>query len=146
MDEEIKVAILGQKLEDLKHIVIKIDAAIEKLSEVNTNVIKMLAVHDEKIDNQQKVDDLIIKMIEDIKSENDKEHKRTLERVEVIENKAEDFSKVKWMTIGIGVFGALTATAVSTLASGWLTPSEMGFKMEHRYVPIPENTQNGSRR
>lgn len=146
MDEEIKVAILGQKLEDLKHIVIKIDAAIEKLSEVNTNVIKMLAVHDEKIDNQQKVDDLIIKMIEDIKFENDKEHKRTLERVEVIENKAEDFSKVKWMTIGIGVFGALTATAVSTLASGWLTPSEMGFKMEHRYVPIPENTQNGSRR
>jgi len=144
MEEGIRVAVLGQKLEDLKHIVEKIDTAIEKLSEINTNVIKMLAVHEEKIDNQQKVDDLIIKMIEDMKDENDKEHKRTLERVEVVENKAEEYSRVKWMTIGIGAFGAVIATVVSTLVAPWLTPSEMGYKMEHRYVPNKENIRNGS--
>ena len=38
MAEEIKVAILEQKLEDLKDIIVKIDDAIEKMSEVNSNV------------------------------------------------------------------------------------------------------------
>ena len=42
MAEDIKVAILEQKLEDLKQIVVRIDDAIEKLSEVNSNVSKML--------------------------------------------------------------------------------------------------------
>ena len=45
MAEEIKVAVLEQKLEDVKDIIVKIDNAIEKLSEVNSNVSKMLAVH-----------------------------------------------------------------------------------------------------
>ena len=44
-----EVAVLGQKLEDLKHIVVKIDTAIEKISEVNSSVSKMLAVHEERI-------------------------------------------------------------------------------------------------
>ena len=46
MAEEVKVALLEQKLEDLKDIIVKIDDAIEKLSEVNSNVTKMLAVHE----------------------------------------------------------------------------------------------------
>ena len=46
MAEEIKVALLEQKIEDVKDIIIKIDNAIEKLSEVNSNVSKILAVHE----------------------------------------------------------------------------------------------------
>ena len=49
MAEEIRVAVLEQKLEDLKDIIVKIDDAIEKMSEVNTNVTKMLAVHEQRI-------------------------------------------------------------------------------------------------
>ena len=52
MAEEIKVAILEQKLEDLKDIIIKIDDAIEKMSEVNSNVSRMLAVHEQRITKQ----------------------------------------------------------------------------------------------
>ena len=44
-EESVKIAVLEQKLVDLKYIVLKIDDAIEKLSEVNINVGKMLAVH-----------------------------------------------------------------------------------------------------
>jgi UDP-N-acetylglucosamine 2-epimerase len=36
------------------------------MSEVNTNVIKMLAVHDERIEYGQRTDDLIIKMLDDV--------------------------------------------------------------------------------
>ena len=95
MEEEVKVAVLGQKLEDLKHIVIKIDAAIEKLSEVNTNVIKMLAVHDERIEYQQKTDDLILKMIDNLKEENQKEHKKTSDRIDGLEDQVGEISKIK---------------------------------------------------
>ena len=53
MDDEVKVAILEQKQEVLEQFVGKLDSAIEKIAEVNTNVSKMLAVHEEKITNQQ---------------------------------------------------------------------------------------------
>ena len=57
-----KVAVLEQKVEDLKEIVVKMDSAIEKMGEVNINVSKMLAVHDEKISKQEKIDELRDKM------------------------------------------------------------------------------------
>ena len=68
MSEEIvKVAVLEQKFADFASIVNKLDDAIQKMSEVNTNVIKMLAVHDERIEYGQRTDDLILKMIDDFK-------------------------------------------------------------------------------
>jgi len=130
MEEEVKVAVLGQKLEDLKHIVVKIDAAIEKLSEVNTNVIKMLAVHEEKIEYQEKSDNLIIKMIDDIKAENEKDYNKLVDRVEILEKEIGEVSKIKWMTIGCGIVLTVLATSMSTLASGWWTPS--GMQDAHR--------------
>ena len=41
MDDEVKVAILEQKQEVLEQFVGKLDSAIEKIAEVNTNVSKM---------------------------------------------------------------------------------------------------------
>ena len=46
MDDQVKLAILEQKVDDLKPIIHKLDATIEKLSEVNTTVSRMLAVHE----------------------------------------------------------------------------------------------------
>ena len=56
MEDQVRIALLDQKLEDLKPIIIKIDAAIEKLSEVNTTVSRMLAVHEERISKQEEID------------------------------------------------------------------------------------------
>ena len=131
MEEEVKVAVLGQKLEDLKHIVIKIDAAIEKLSEVNTNVIKMLAVHDERIEYQQKTDDLILKMIDNLKEENQKEHKKTSDRIDGLEDQVGEISKIKWMTVGTGAVLTVLVALFASLASGWFTPSGME---DHRRI------------
>ena len=131
MEEEVKVAVLGQKLEDLKHIVIKIDAAIEKLSEVNTNVIKMLAVHDERIEYQQKTDDLILKMIDTLKEENQKEHKKTSDRIDDLEEQVGEISKIKWMTVGTGAVLTILVALFASLASGWFTPSGME---DHRRI------------
>jgi cytochrome c-type biogenesis protein CcmH/NrfG len=139
MSEEIvKVAVLEQKFADFVSIVNKLDDAIQKMSEVNTNVIKMLAVHDEKIEYQQRTDDLLLKMIDNLKEENEKEHKRVSERMTTLEDKVSEISKIKWMTVGCGILLAVLAAAFSTLASGWWTPSEMHQMREGR---IPQQTQ-----
>jgi tetrahydromethanopterin S-methyltransferase subunit G len=124
-EEAVKLAVLEQKLLDFSNIVHKLDDAIQKLSEVNSNIMKMLAVHDEKIEQCNKSDDLILKMIDDVKEDNHKDHGQVIKRIESIEEKVQEINKIKWMTAGCGVILAVLTTAVSTLASGWWTPSEI---------------------
>lgn len=124
-EETVKIAVLEQKLLDFANIVNKLDSAIEKISEVNSNITKMLAVHEERIEQCNKSDNLLIKMIEDIKRTNSDEHQEVVERIERLESDIKDFAKIKWMTVGMGAVVAILATAFSSLASGWWTPSEM---------------------
>lgn len=131
MSEEIvKVAVLEQKFADFANIVNKLDDAIQKLSEVNTNVIKMLAVHDEKIEYGQRTDDLILKMIDNLKEENQKEHKKTSDRIDDLEEQVGEISKIKWMTVGTGAVLTVLVALFASLASGWFTPS--GMEDHHR--------------
>lgn len=136
-DESIKVAVLEQRIIDFANIVSKIDDAITKLSDVNANITKMLAVHEERIEQCNKSDNLIIKLIDDTKAENVKDHKVIHHRIDEIEVDVEslkkevsEVSKIKWMTIGCGVLLAVLTTAFSTLASGWWTPSEMQMQRQ----------------
>lgn len=124
-EESIKVAVLEQKLMDFANVVSKIDDAITKLSDVNANITKMLAVHEERIEQCNKSDNLIIKMIDNLKIDNAKEHQEVIERIESIEEEVKEVGKIKWMTVGCGVLLAVLTTAFSTLASGWWTPTEM---------------------
>jgi uncharacterized coiled-coil protein SlyX len=74
MAEEIKVAILEQKLEDLKDIIVKIDDAIEKMSEVNSNVTKMLAVHEQRITKQEETDNILYTKIDKLRDKVDRDY------------------------------------------------------------------------
>ena len=93
MAEDIKVAILEQKLEDLKQIVVRIDDAIEKLSEVNSNVSKMLAVHEERISRQEETDNILFTKIDKLRDKVDRDYDSIVSRVQVIEKRV-------WMAIG----------------------------------------------
>lgn len=116
--ESVRVAILEQKLTDFVDVVGKLDAAIEKLSEVNGNISKMLAVHDEKLAQSAKDDYIIMKSIKEIKEQNTIDHNKVLDRIEKIEYKIQDFGKFRWMTIGIGVAIMVGISGLTTLASG----------------------------
>jgi uncharacterized protein Smg (DUF494 family) len=120
-DDSVKIAVLEQKLVDFANIVNKLDFAVEKISEVNTNIAKMLAVHDERIEQCNKSDDVIIQMIHDLKIDNEKEHNAVIERIEAIEKDVKDVGKIKWITVGIGIVLSITMASVSSLASGILT-------------------------
>jgi len=47
-NEEVKVAILETRLENFETLVSRLDSAIEKIAEVNNNVSRMLAVHEQR--------------------------------------------------------------------------------------------------
>ena len=67
-DSKIQLAVLQERFKAHEQIIDKVDTAIQSLSETNQNICKMLAVHDERIGVQAKVDDDICKKVEDIES------------------------------------------------------------------------------
>jgi hypothetical protein len=123
MSEEIKVAVLEQRLIDFGNVLDRLDSAITKFSEVNSNITKMLAVHDEKIEQCNRSDSLMLKLIENIKEENTEDIKKSNERIVLLEKEIGEVSKIKWMTVGCGVVLAILTASISSLASGMWTPS-----------------------
>lgn len=124
-----KIAVLESKFniyEELsKEMLSKLEAAVDKISEGNNRIATILTKHDERIEQSIKTDTLIINMIEELKEENEKDHNSVITRIEKLEERVQDISRIKWMTIGTGIVLAVLTTAISTLASGWWTPSEM---------------------
>jgi hypothetical protein len=91
---ETKVAVLEERLAVHEQMMSRIEAAIEKLSEVNSNVSKMLAVHEEKINTNEKVDDILFTKIDQLSSKMDSDHN-------VVLSKIQDLEKKVWIGIGI---------------------------------------------
>ena len=122
MAEEIRVAVLEQKLEDLKDIIVKIDNAIEKLSEVNSNVSKMLAVHEERITKQEESDSILFAKIDKLRDKVDSDYDGIVSRVSLIEKRV-------WMAIG--AIACLTFL-MNTKIVQFLTPGTQSPIMEQR--------------
>lgn len=120
-----KIAVLEERLSSYEIMMRKIDEAIQIMGKTSQNISKMLAVHDERIDQCHKADDYIGRLIEELKVENKEQHDAVSERIDKIEGEVAEIGKIKWMTVGCGVLLAVLTTAISTLASGWWTPSQM---------------------
>ena len=127
MAEEVKVAILEQKLEDLKDIIVKIDNAIEKLSEVNSNVTKMLAVHEERITKQEETDSILFAKIDKLRDKVDSDYNIVVGRVQTIEKRV-------WMAIG--AIACITFLANNTRIIEILTPPAQGSIIEQRNFKV----------
>ena len=93
MEDQVRLAVLDQKLEDLKPVILKIDAAIEKLSEVNTTVSRMLAVHEERITKQEEIDTVLFAKIDKLRDKMDRDHDIVLQRIRQLEKRV-------WMAVG----------------------------------------------
>jgi tetrahydromethanopterin S-methyltransferase subunit G len=98
MDDKVQVAILEERLEQFGSIVTRIDSAIEKLSEVNNNVSRMLAVHEERISRQEEVDTILFDKIDKLRDKVDSDHDGVNQRLSLLERK---------LWTGIGVLAGL---------------------------------------
>ena len=114
MDDQVKLAILEQKVDDLKPIIHKLDATIEKLSEVNTTVSRMLAVHEERITKQEEIDTVLFAKIDKLRDKMDGDHDIVLQRIRGLEKRV-------WMAVGglaVITIGLRVVTAFPQLLTG----------------------------
>ena len=100
MAEQIKVAVLEEKLQNFESLVTKLDSAIEKIAEVNNNVSRMLAVHEERISKQENIDEILFDKIDKLRDKMDSDHDIVTQRLSLLERK---------LWIGIGILGAVVA-------------------------------------
>ena len=126
---ETKVAILEEKLNSSDQLLAKIENAIDKLIEANVNVTRMLAVHDERIEQCGKTDDMITRMISELKDENKEQHETVSGRIEKIEIKLDEFVKFRWIIVGIFTLASF-AISQSTMVVDILTPNSSGVVIE----------------
>lgn len=101
----------------------RLEKAIDRITASNHTIAIILERHENRLDQNSQSNGLIIKMDEEIKDAIDK-------RMIAVEKQIKDVSKLKSIVIGIGVVSVILAASVSTLASGWWTPSEMRYQIE----------------
>jgi chromosome segregation ATPase len=96
-----KIAVLEERLSSYELMLKKIDEAIQIMGKTSQNISKMLAVHEERIEQCHKADDYVSRLIEELKIENKDSHEAVAERIEKVENKLEEFVKFRWIIVGV---------------------------------------------
>ena len=115
--DKLKIDVVNQKVEDLKPLVHKMEAAIEKMSELNTSVSRMLAVHEERLTKQEEIDTILFSKIDELRGKMDVDHNSVLSRIRTIERKM-------WSIAGaLAVISVLVSPVGSRIITSTLTPS-----------------------
>ena len=114
---EIKVDIesLRKDIENVNTIHGRLDTAIDRLTDVSTSIKSMLAVHEEKIQRQEKIDDVIFEKLKDradeisdvyreLKRDVEMSEKRLLIEIKSLKNdigaRVGVLERYKWLIIG----------------------------------------------
>ena len=107
---DVKLAVLEEKILNMTDVVAKLDDTIEKMSDLNVNVSRMLAVHDAKIDSVK----------EEAAEQQLEIHsfiKRYEEDIDDISTRLRIIEKRMWMAMGI--VSAVTIVLQSELIAGF---------------------------
>ena len=131
-----KVAVLESKLdmyEDLsREMLAKLESAVEKISEGNNRIAQILTKHDERIEQTMKSDELIIKMIDEIKATEERNHEILHGRIDKLQVEIKAFSKFRWQVGGVLIVGALMIGAGSRIVPFLLTPESQQVIIERQ--------------
>jgi len=88
-----KLAVLESKLdiyEDLsKEMLDKLERAVGTISESSNRVAVILERHEGRLDDSEKTDQLLLKMFDEMKAENRRDHQATADRIESLQKKVE---------------------------------------------------------
>jgi len=132
---EIRVQLesLTKDIENINNIQGRLDTAIDKLTDVSTSIKSMLAVHEEKIQRQEQIDDIIFKKLKDrdsevdevfrdLQREMDQVEKRLLNEIRSLRNdigsRVGVLEKYRWIILG------------GFLAIGWVLSKNFKFIMQ----------------
>jgi len=120
-----KLAVLESKLdiyEDLsKEMLDKLERAVGTISENSNKVAVILERHENRLDEGDKANQAIIKMINDHQRYDEKMFERFNEKFEQMEKKVDDLYKFRWIAVGIAV-AAITILKAPDIFANFLTP------------------------
>ena len=120
-----KLAVLESKLEiyeDLsKEMLDKLERAVGTISENSNKVAVILERHENRLDEGDKANQAIIKMINDHQRYDEKMFERFSEKFEQMEKKVDDLYKFRWIAVGIAV-AAITILKAPDIFANFLTP------------------------
>ena len=99
---DIKVQLAGLKkdIENVSNLNSRLDLAIEKLTDVSTSIKSMLAVHEEKIQRQEQIDDIIFDKLKERAESIDQVHKDLTEEIRQTEKRL--LLEIKSIKLDIG--------------------------------------------
>ena len=137
---ETKIAVLEERLTSYEVMMKKIDEAIQIMGQTSQSISKMLAVHEEKLDNTNKTDEVIFSRIRSMEDKNTEEHGRVIERfeslekkidnrIETVDKKVDDVTKFRWLVVGALVIVSF-AFSQSSMVVDVLTPDAEKIRIE----------------
>lgn len=116
-DVELKIGLLGKDVEQTDRLCSKLSESIEKLQEVNVNIMRMITLHEQRHEQHEKVEEEVKNDIKDLHDRIDQVERHISERIDalrndlmvhrkednVIGNTLKEIDKYKWMILGAAI-------------------------------------------
>ena len=122
----VRLAVLEEKLnvyEDLsREMLSKLETAVDKISEANQSVAKILVRHEERLDQSIQSDTAIIKLLDELKSNHKKDIEATELKVNTLDSRIDDLSRFRWLAAGVLLVVGIIAGQVNVLESMFPDP------------------------
>ena len=130
---EIKVDIesLRKDIENVNHINGRLDTAIDKLTDVSTSIKSMLAVHEEKIARQEKIDEVIFDKLREREAEITDVYRELKKDVEMSEKRL--LIEIKGLKIDIGARVGMLERYKWLIMGGAIV---LGWILSKNFMPI----------
>jgi DNA-binding ferritin-like protein len=114
---ELKIGLLGKDVEQTNRLCSKLSESIEKLQEVNVNIMRMITLHEQRHEQHEKVEKEVKDDIKDLHDRIDQVERHISERIDalrndlmahrkednVIGNTLKEIDKYKWMILGAAI-------------------------------------------
>ena len=118
-----KLAVLESKLniyEDLsKEMLDKLEKAVGTISDNSNKIAIILERHENRLDESEKHDQLVLKMFEEMKESNRRDHRDVQVRIDSIEKKIDDLYRFRWISVGIAIAVVTVVFKAPDILSLW---------------------------
>ena len=122
-----KLAVLESKLniyEDLsKEMLDKLEKAVGTISDNSNKIAIILERHENRLDESEKHDQLVLKMFEEMKESHRRDHKDVQIRIDTLEKKIDDLYRFRWISVGIAIAVVTVVFKAPDILSLW-TPQQ----------------------
>ena len=129
-----KLAVLESKLsiyEDLsKEMLDKLEKAVGTISDNSNKIAIILERHENRLDESEKHDQLVLKMFEEMKESNRRDHRDVQVRIDSIEKKIDDLYRFRWISVGIAIAVVTLVFKAPDIFSFWLSSPQQASQVQ----------------